>query len=69
MNAKLRCLLEDLRDVSSQDCSHLNAVEANELWLELQMAAISIAAAQIVKGEFDWMDERSRRLANCRSYY
>ena len=68
MNAKLRCLLEDLQDVSSQDCAHLNSVEANELWLALQMAAISIAAAQIVKGDFDWMDERSRRLAGFRTY-
>jgi hypothetical protein len=67
MNAKLRCLLEDLKDVSSQDCAHLNAVEANELWIALQMAAISIDAAQIVKGDFDWMDERSRKLSS-RSY-
>jgi hypothetical protein len=67
MNSKLRCLLEDLKDVSSIDCSFLNAVEANELWIALQMVAISIDAAQVVKGEFDWMDERSRRLAG-RSY-
>lgn len=64
MNAKLRCLLEDLQDVSSQDCAHLNAVEANELWIALQMAAISIDAAMIVKCEFDWMDERSRKLSS-----
>jgi hypothetical protein len=67
VNSKLRCLLEDLKDVSSQDCAHLNVVEANELWIALQMAAISIDAAMIVKGEFDWMDERSRKLAS-RSY-
>lgn len=63
MNAKLRCLLEDLQDVSTQDCAHLDAGEANELWIALHMAAISIDAAQIVKGNFDWKDERSRRLA------
>lgn len=67
MNAKLRCLLEDLQDVSTQDCAHLDAVEANELWIALQMAAISIDAAQIVKGDFDWMDERSLRLARRRN--
>lgn len=64
MNSKLRCLLEDLQDVSSQDCAHLDAAEANELWIALQLAAISIDAAQIVKGDFDWMDERSRKLAS-----
>ena len=64
MNAKLRCLLEDLQDVSSQDCAHLDAVEANELWLALQQAAITVSCSQIVKGNFDWMDERSHRLAN-----
>jgi hypothetical protein len=66
MNAKLRCLLEDLQDVSTQDCAHLDETEANELWIALQMTAISIDAAQIVKGNFDWMDERSRRLASRR---
>lgn len=63
MITKLRCLLEDLKDVSSTDCGFLNTVEANELWIALQMVAISIDAAQVVKGEFDWMDERSRKLA------
>lgn len=67
MNAKLRCLLEDLQDVSSHDCAHLNAVEANELWIALQMTA-TVSCSQIVKGDFDWMDERSRRLAGCRTY-
>jgi hypothetical protein len=64
MNAKLRCLLEDLQDVSAQDCAHLDAGEANELWLALQMTAITINAAMIVKGDFDWMDERSLRLSS-----
>lgn len=68
MNAKLRCLLEDLQDVSSQDCAHLNSAEANELWLALQMAAITVGCSQIIKGDFDWMDERSRKLAGCRTY-
>lgn len=63
MITKLRALLEDLEDVSSKDCAHLDEAEANKLWIALQMAAISIDAAQIVKGNFDWKDERSRRLA------
>lgn len=67
MNAKLRCLLEDLKDVSSQDCVHLDEIESNELWMALQMAAITVDCAQIVKGNFDWMDERSRRLASRRT--
>jgi hypothetical protein len=64
MITKLRALLEDLEDVSSLDCAHLDEGEANKLWIALQMTAISIDAAQIVKGNFDWMDERSRRLSS-----
>lgn len=63
MITKLRCLLDDLRDLSTQDCAELNPAEANELYVQLHMAAISIDAAQIIKGNFDWKDERSRKLA------
>ena len=63
MHTKLGCLLKDLQDLSSQDCAELSPTEANELYVQLQMAAISVDAAQVVKGNFDWKDERSRRLA------
>lgn len=63
MNAKIACLLDDLRDLSTQDCAELTQIEANEVYIALQIAGISVDAAQIIKGNFDWKDERSRKLA------
>ena len=67
MNARLSNLLDDLRKLSTQDCVDLTTQEANDLYVALEMAGITVRASQIVKGNFDWMDERSLRLAN-RSY-
>jgi hypothetical protein len=62
MTPTLRCLLDDLRDLSSRDCADLTAEEANEFYVALRLAGVSVDAAMIVKGEFDWKDERSRAL-------
>lgn len=66
MNARLSNLLDDLHALSTQDCADLTTQEANDLYAALWMAGISVNAAQIVKGNFDWMDERSMRLSSRR---
>ena len=61
MSPKVRCLLDDLRALSTQDVSGLSGMEANDLYIALQLATVSVDAAQVVAGNFDWKDERSRK--------
>lgn len=67
MNARLSNLLDDLHNLSTQDCADLSVAEANKLHVALRLACVSVDAAMIVKGEFDWKDARSRALDG-RSY-
>lgn len=62
MSPQLACLLDDLRKVIVPTCADLTADEANELYHALQGACITIDCARVLKGNLDWMDERSRRL-------
>ena len=64
MSPKVRCLLDDLRALSTQDVSGLSGMEANDLYIALQLATVSVDAAQVVAGNFDWKDERSRKFGN-----
>jgi hypothetical protein len=59
MNARLSNLLDDLRNLSTQDCTDLTVSEANEIYVALRLACVSVDAAMITKGDFDWRDARS----------
>jgi hypothetical protein len=67
VNARLSNLLDDLRKLSPQDCADLTVAEANDLYVALRLACVSVDGAMIAKGNFDWQDARSSALDG-RSY-
>lgn len=67
MSPRLSNLLDDLRKLSTPDCADLTVSDANEIYVALRLAGVTVDAAMILKGEFDWQDARSRALDG-RSY-